>query len=95
LLAASYALERGLVVTALVPDFHWFPVDAVERRDAFLVSATDAAVVVRDERDPNVRRLQVLVDRRGIPVHVIGGPPRVKVRRETIMDAPVKRGLPD
>jgi hypothetical protein len=38
MLAASYAVERGLVVTALTPNFSRFPVDAVERRDAFLVS---------------------------------------------------------
>jgi hypothetical protein len=75
-LAASYATERGLVVTVLVPDFRRFPVDAVERRDAFLVSAADAAVVVWDERALNVRRVLQLVRRREIPVHVIGGPDR-------------------
>jgi hypothetical protein len=81
MLAASYALERGLVVTALVPDFRRFPVDAVERRDAFLVSAADAAVVVWDERALNVRRVLQRVERKGLPVPVVGGPPRVKVRR--------------
>ena len=45
-LAASYASERGLVVTARVADFVRFPVDAVERRDAFLVNEADAASVV-------------------------------------------------
>lgn len=38
LLAAGSATERERSVTALVPDFHQFPVDAVARRDAFLVS---------------------------------------------------------
>jgi hypothetical protein len=33
-------------VTARVADFTRFPVDAVERRDAFLVSEADAAVVM-------------------------------------------------
>src|SRR3954468_3121434 len=46
MLAASYATERGLVVTARVADFVRFPVDAVERRDAFPVSEADAAVIV-------------------------------------------------
>lgn len=32
ILAASYASERGLVVTARVADFVRFPLDAVERR---------------------------------------------------------------
>ena len=41
MLAASYAAERGLNVMALVPDFDRFPVDAVERRDAFLVAEAD------------------------------------------------------
>jgi hypothetical protein len=72
MLAASYATERGLRMTALVPDFRRFPVDAVERRDAFLVSAADAAVVVWDERTPELRRVLALVARRRLPVHVIG-----------------------
>jgi hypothetical protein len=38
MLAASYATERGLVVTPRVADFVRFPLDAVERRDAFLVN---------------------------------------------------------
>jgi hypothetical protein len=48
MLAASYASERGLVVTARVADFVRFPVDAVARRDVFLVSESDAAVVSVD-----------------------------------------------
>src|SRR5688500_14922182 len=51
MLAASYATERGLVVTARVADFVRFPVDAVERRDAFLVNEVDAVVVVWADRD--------------------------------------------
>jgi hypothetical protein len=51
MLAASYATERGLLVTARVADFVRFPVDAVERRDAFLVNEADAAVVVWADRD--------------------------------------------
>ena len=46
MLAASYATLRGLSLAALVPDFRRFPVDAVERRDAFLVGQEDAAVVM-------------------------------------------------
>ena len=38
MLAASYAAERGLKLTALMPDFIRFPVDTVARRDLFLVS---------------------------------------------------------
>jgi hypothetical protein len=64
-------------------------------RDAFLVSAADAAVVVWDERVLNVRRVLQMVERKGLPVHVIGGLPKVKVRQVRIADAPVKRGLPD
>lgn len=74
MLAASYAAERGLVVSACVPDFRRFPVDANERRDAFLVGEADAAVVVWDGRNPHVRRMLELIERRGIPIHVIGGP---------------------
>jgi hypothetical protein len=95
MLAASYALERRLAVTALVPDFRRFPVDAGNRRDAFLASTADAAVVVWDERALNLRRVLQMVERRGLPVHVIGGPPRVRVRKVRIVDPPAPRGLPD
>jgi hypothetical protein len=81
MLAASSAAERGLAVTALVPDFRRFPVDAAERRDAFLVSEANAALVVWDTRATNVLRVLALVKRRELPVPVVGGPPRVKVRR--------------
>ena len=57
MLAASYAALRGLKLTALVPDFRRFPVDAVERRDALLVCEADAAVVVWDGRNANARAL--------------------------------------
>ena len=55
MLAASYATANGLEVTVLTPDFTRFPVDAVERRDAFLVAEADALVVVWDGRDPALR----------------------------------------
>jgi hypothetical protein len=74
MLAANYAAERGLTVTALVPDFTRFPVDAVERRDAFLVADADAVVVVWDGRDASVRGVRELAERRGVPLHVIGDP---------------------
>jgi hypothetical protein len=96
MLAASYATERGLTVTPRVADFVRFPVDAIERRDAFLVSEADAAVVVWADRDPDVRRVLALVERKGIPVHVLGGPekkPRARRKREP--EPPSTRGLPD
>ena len=46
LLAASYAAANGLEVVVRVADFRRFPLDAEERRDAFLVGETDEAVVV-------------------------------------------------
>ena len=79
--AASYASERGLTVTARVADFAWFPVDAVERCDAFLVCEANAAVVGWADRDSDVRRVLALVERKGMPVHVLGGPEKSKARR--------------
>jgi hypothetical protein len=78
MLAASYAAAKGLTVTAVVADWKRFPVEAEERRDLFLVGQADAAVVVWAERDPAVRRVLALVERKGVPVHVIGG--RVRER---------------
>src|SRR4051812_1116660 len=52
MLAASYAAANGLEVVVRVPDFVRFPVDAVERRDAFIVNEADAAVVVWADRGP-------------------------------------------
>jgi hypothetical protein len=72
--AASYTSEPGLAVTARVADFVRFPVDAVERRDAFLVNETDAAVIVWADRDPDVSRVLALVERKGMPVRVVGAP---------------------
>jgi hypothetical protein len=72
MLAASYATLRGLAVTALVPDFRRFPVDAVERRDAFLLSAADAAVVVWDERALERAARAGAGGAEGIPVYVAG-----------------------
>jgi len=74
MLAASYATERNLKLTALVPDYRRFPANAPERRNAFLVEQADAAVVVWDERDPAVRRVLARVERKGIPVYVISAP---------------------
>ena len=93
MLAASYATERGLVVTPRVADFRRFPVDAVERRDAFIVGEADAAVVVWKDRDPEVARILALVERKGLPVRVLGAPekkPRARRSRET--DVPNTRG---
>src|SRR4051812_27296764 len=72
MLAASYAAERGLAVTALVPDYGRFPAGAAEeRRDVLLTAGADAAVVVWDG-DPAVRRVLALTERKGVPVHVVG-----------------------
>jgi hypothetical protein len=43
MLAAIYASERGLSITAHVPDFVRFPGDADERRGALLVCEPEAA----------------------------------------------------
>ena len=64
MLAASYATERGLVVYARVPEFRRFPVDAVERRDAFLVSLADAAVMLtHDAQHRCGKRLLIVAGR--------------------------------
>ncbi|QJX00040.1 DUF2493 domain-containing protein [Frigoriglobus tundricola] len=96
MLVASYATVRGLKLTTFVPDYRRFPGDAEERRDAYLSAEADAALVVWDGRDPGVRRLLELVERRGVPVHVIGRPSRVRRRRiaDPEEQGPV-RGLPD
>jgi len=95
LLAASCATERGLAVTALVPDFRRLRVDALGRRDAFRVSAADATVVVWDQRAPNPRRVLALVEKKGIPIHVLGGHPRRKVRHTEEPEEDPRRELPD
>ena len=97
MLAASYATLCDLKLTALVPDFRRFLVDAVARRDAFLVSQVGAVVVVWDGRDPNVRRVLELVERKGLPTHVLGlRPTKAKVRRVTLPETSQPRGmLPD
>jgi hypothetical protein len=96
MLAASYATANGLQVVARVPDYRRFPIDAVERRDAFLVNEADAAVVVWADRDPDVRRVLALVERKGIPAHLVGGPEKKpKARRESEPEPPMHRGLPD
>lgn len=98
MLAASYAAANGLAVDALTPDFIRFPVDAVERRDGFLVSEADAVVVVWDGRDPAIARVLKLAERKGIPVHVLDGPQRkpAGVKRTADPEEPdTRRGLPD
>jgi hypothetical protein len=97
MLAASYAAANGLEVVTRVADFRRFPLDADERRDAFLVSEADAAVVVWDGRNESVRRILALVQRKGIPVHVIGGPEKKpgRDRRAPRPEPPAHRGLPD
>ena len=59
------------------------------------MNEADAAVVVWD-RDPAVRRVLALVERKGISVHVIGAPQKKpKVPRERDPEPPAHRGLPD
>jgi hypothetical protein len=97
MLAASYATERGLTCTALVPDFGRFPaVAAVDRRDAELVGRADAAVIVWDERAPAVWKLQALVEAKGIAVRVVGAPRKPNARRVRDAEAPPPRlpGMP-
>jgi hypothetical protein len=96
MLAASYATERRPTVTARVADFGRFPVEAAERRDAFLVNEADAVVVVWADRDPDVSRLLAMVERRGSPVHVLGAPAKKpKARKVRESEPPNLRGLPD
>ena len=45
ILAASYTAAHNLLVTVRVADFARFPVDAVERRDAFSRREADTVVV--------------------------------------------------
>jgi hypothetical protein len=61
-----------------------------------LVHEADATVVVWADRDPDVTRALALVERKGIPVHVLGGPERKpKVRRARAPERPNTRGLPN
>jgi hypothetical protein len=72
--------------------------DGVACGQTRLVVMADAAVVVWDDRDPGVRRILALVERKGIPVHVIGAPVKQKVKRVRDPEAPEprRRGmLPD
>jgi hypothetical protein len=97
MLAASYGSECGLVVAALVPDYGRWSVEAAEeRRDVDLVALADAAVVVWDARDAAVCRVLELAQRKGIPVHVLGAPPKRRARRVRDHGAwSVRWGLPD
>jgi hypothetical protein len=76
MLAASYAAERNLQVTALVPDYPGHRGNAVEWLDVELVTRVDAAVIVWCARDPGVRRLLALFDRKDIPSTSSARPPR-------------------
>jgi hypothetical protein len=75
MLAASYATANGLELVARVPDFKRFPVDAEERRDAFTRERRRRGGSCVD-RDPAVRRVLELVERKGTPIHVIGATER-------------------
>ncbi len=84
MLAASYAAAHGLEVVTHAADVERYPLEAEQRRDLLLVGESDAAVVMWDESDAGVRRVLELVERKGIPVHVIVGPrTRGKVKRRT------------
>ena len=50
-----------------------------------------------DGRDPALARVLKLAERKGIPVHVIGGPQRKPTGVKCIPDLepPERRGLPD
>lgn len=100
MLAASYATERGLTGTALVPEFGRYPEDAaVERRDAELVALADAAVIVWDGSNSPTQKLRALVEAKGIAIHVLGEPAQSpKARRVRGAEAPEPRRkgmLPD
>ena len=48
------------------------------------------------DRDPDVRRVLVLVERKGMPVRVIGGPERKPKARRREAEPPRREGmLPD
>jgi hypothetical protein len=95
MMAVGYATHRGLTVPALVSDFAPLPGRCLERRDGVLVASADAVVVVWDDRDPTVRRVLQLVERKGIPVH-IGAPAKQKAKRVRGPEEPERRRvLPD
>jgi hypothetical protein len=96
-LARIRFVERGTTGRTCSQDRDPVPVDAVERRDAFLVGGADAVVVVWKDRDPDVGRVLALVERKGLPVHLLGGPERrPKARRARAEEAPRRGGmLPD
>jgi hypothetical protein len=94
--AASYAAERGLTVTALVPDIGRFLTPAaVDRRDTELVLLADAAVIVRDRRDPRTRKLWALVAAKGCRFTSSGEAPRAKAKKVADQEDNPTRGLPD
>jgi hypothetical protein len=81
-LAASYATERGLTLTALTTDFARHRGNAEEWRDERLVSMAEAAVLVDDPT--GVRRLRERTAAKGLRVAWVGGP----VRRDEEPDSP-------
>jgi hypothetical protein len=61
---------------------------------AFLVSEADAAVIVWADRDPDVRRRLAQVERKGLPVHVIGAPEKKpKTVRKREAEPPTREGM--
>jgi hypothetical protein len=88
MLAASYATEKRLTCTALVPEWGRFPdAQAVARRDAELVAMADAAVFVLTDRDPHARRLLEMLRAKGVAVPIIGEGTPAKVKRVSRMEA--------
>jgi hypothetical protein len=65
-LAASYSCSRGLSLQTVTLDYGKYPGDAEERRIARLVELADAAVVVWDEWNPNVRELVSRLHTKGV-----------------------------
>jgi hypothetical protein len=60
------------------------------------VSEADAAVIVWKDRDPDVRRVLAPVERKGIPLRVIGGPEKKPKVRKRETEPPRREGmLPD
>ena len=87
--------DRGLVVTAGLTDFVRFPIDAANAVAAYLVGEADAAVVVWAERDPDVRLLLALVERKsGYRSSSSAGSKKPRARRRSEPEGRRTRGLP-
>jgi YspA, cpYpsA-related SLOG family len=95
-LAASYARSRGLGFVAVPPDFEKHPGNARDRRDENVVGMADAAVVVWEDGNADVRDLLARVRAKGIPVFVLGAAARRERKRVEVPEpTPQFRGLPD